>query len=247
MRDWLFADSPTPIRMSGRNQRVSASSTGDLLFVSHDLSLSGAPMMLLHASTASIGQGFFVTLISPIDGPLREKFEAAGIPVIIDPLVKRGHESFVKLARDFDCVVANTIFCAPIVHAARSADIPVLWWLHETMVGEHYLREDPKLRSALPLADLVFAPSERAAMVYRPFRDRAIECLRNAVPDLGRQNNAADERADRPVEFLLLGTMEPRKGQDLLLKALSSLPVELQTAAQFSVVGRVNDRNLPPR
>ena len=241
MRDWLFADSPTPIRMSGRNQHVTAPSAGDLLFVSHDLSLSGAPMMLLHAATESQCQGFFITLMSPEDGPLREKFEALGIPVIIDPLVKRGHESFEKFARNFDCVIANTIFSAPIVHAARRANVPVLWWLHETMVGEHYLREDPKLRSALPLADLVFAPSERAAMVYRPFRDRAIECLRNAVPDLGIQGDVADERLDRPLEFLLLGTIEPRKGQDVLLKALSTLPVELQTAAQFGVVGRVND------
>ncbi|MEP6698573.1 MAG: glycosyltransferase [Verrucomicrobiota bacterium] len=245
MRDWLYADSPTPIRMSGRNQEVGDLSAGDLLFVAHDLSLSGAPMMLLHAATAAQEQGFFITVMSPEDGPLREKFEAAGIPVIIDPLVKLGHESFEKFARDFDCVVANTIFSAPVVHASHRAAVPVLWWLHETMVGEHFLREDPKLRSALPLADLVFVPSERAATIYRPFRDRPIECLRNAIPDLAPGHGKALHQTPGinapPLEFLLLGTVEPRKGQDIFVAAISSLPAELQTAAKFHLVGRVND------
>ncbi|HEY2139716.1 MAG TPA: glycosyltransferase, partial [Chthoniobacterales bacterium] len=84
MRDWLHTDSPTPIRMSGRNDPNAVIETsGDLLFVSHDLSLSGAPMMLFHAATWCKRHGMFVTMMTPEDGPLREKYEAEGIPVII--------------------------------------------------------------------------------------------------------------------------------------------------------------------
>ena len=46
MRDWLYRDSPTPIRMFGRNEERLATQL-DLLFISHDLSLSGAPMILM--------------------------------------------------------------------------------------------------------------------------------------------------------------------------------------------------------
>ena len=91
MRDWLHTDSPTPIRMAGRNEPEAAIETAaDLLFVSHDLSLSGAPMMLFHAAAWCKRHGMFVAVMAPEDGPLRQKFEAEGIPLIIDPLVEDG-------------------------------------------------------------------------------------------------------------------------------------------------------------
>ena len=72
MRDWLHTDSPTPIRMSGRNEPNAVIETSaDLLFVSHDLSLSGAPMMLFHAAAWCKQHGIFVTVMAPEDGPLR--------------------------------------------------------------------------------------------------------------------------------------------------------------------------------
>ena len=96
MRDWLHSDSPTPIRMMAGNRPASLDSSPDLLFVSHDLSLSGAPMMLFHAATWCQRNGIFVLVIAPEDGPLREKLKAEGIPVIIDPLIETGHESFAR-------------------------------------------------------------------------------------------------------------------------------------------------------
>ncbi len=50
MREWLYSDSPGPIRMMAHDQPAAVGSSPDLLFVSHDLSLSGAPMMLFHAA-----------------------------------------------------------------------------------------------------------------------------------------------------------------------------------------------------
>jgi hypothetical protein len=117
VRDWLYADSPTPIRMWMPNESKSVPSKADLLFVSHDLSLSGAPMMLFHAALWCRDRGDFVVVMAPEAGPLGEKFKAAGIPLIVDPLVEAEHESFGRFAREFHCVIANTVFSAPAVRA----------------------------------------------------------------------------------------------------------------------------------
>ncbi|MEP6708567.1 MAG: glycosyltransferase [Verrucomicrobiota bacterium] len=242
MRDWLCADSPTPIRMTGRNQARAIESSNDLLFVCHDLSLSGAPMMLWHAAVWCHSHGSFVVVMAPEDGPLRAKYEAAGIPLIIDPLILTGHKSFAKFARDFDYVVANTIRSGPVVNALQGENMPVLWWLHEPgSVGEHYLREDASLRAALPLAEVLIAPSERTAAVYQPFTDRPVKCLRNAIPDLEGKRNRSNDDAERPLQFVVLGSVEPRKGQDLFVQAVALLPKEIQGAANFQVAGRVLD------
>ena len=239
MRDWLFLDSPTPLKMAGRNQSVVGKSSADLLFISHDLSSSGAPMMLLHAANWCQQNGFFVTAMSPKDGPLRHEFETAGIPLIVDPLIVTGHKSLGQLARNFDCVVANTVFSSPIVRALEREKLPLMWWLHETLVGEHYLREDPNLRLALPGADLVVVPAHATATVFQPFRTEPIRCLPNAIPD--PRVVARARTSSQALRFLLLGTIEPRKGQDVFVQALSLLSPACQDGAEFTIAGRVMD------
>jgi GT2 family glycosyltransferase len=245
MRDWLHLDSPTPIRMWGRNEPNAVIETlADLLFVSHDLSLSGAPMMLFYAAAWCKRHGMFVTVMAPADGPLRAKFEAEGIPLIVDPLVETEHESFVGFARDFDCVVANTIRTSAVVRALKSEDVPVVWWLHEPgSVGEHYLREEPKLRAAMPMADLLLAPSEATALVYRPYTESPVKSLHNAIPDISAVNPG---ETSSPLRFLLMASIEPRKGQDVFVKALEALPRDIRSRASFEIAGRILDPDFWP-
>ena len=242
MRDWLHTDSPTPIRMRARQNAAPVESSPDLLFISHDLTLSGAPLLLLQLATWCRRNGMFVTVMAPSDGPLREKYEAAGIPIIVDPLCEAGHESFTKFARDFECVLANTVRTEAAVRGAHAAGVPVIWWVHETQVGEHYLREEARLRSALPLADAILAPTERTASVYRPFTEAEIKVSPYGIPDARSGSNppAEDSRSDS-IQFLLLGSVEPRKGQDIFLDAVASLPEAVRGAASFRLLGRVMD------
>ncbi|MDQ6940507.1 MAG: glycosyltransferase, partial [Verrucomicrobiota bacterium] len=239
MRDWLYADSPTPIRISVPNEYKSTSNRADLLFVSHDLSLSGAPMMLFHAALWCRNHGDFVVVTAPTAGPLAQKFEAEGIPLIIDPLVEAEHESYKRFAREFHCVIANTIFCAPAVRALAKENVPVAFWLHEpSSVGEHYMRADEKLRAALPQADVLIAPSAWTAAFYQPFNDHTAKCLRNAIPDFCRNGSSAEKAAASVLRILLLGSFESRKGQDIFAAAIALLQPDVLGKAQFQIAGR---------
>ena len=243
VRDWLYADSPTPIRMWAP-PTGNADETGHgraLLFVSHDLSWSGAPLILLQVAKWCRVRGFFVVLMSPQDGPLREKFVEAGVPVIADPLITKSHPSFAQFAREFDCVIASTIFAAPIVRAAKAEGIPHLWWIHEGRVAEHYLGEDADLRLALAEADLIVTPDTVSAQVYQPFTEHSIRILPYGISDPVGGIAVATNRKSGPVSFLLLGTIEHRKGQRVLLEALRKLPAEILRDSCFRIVGRPHD------
>ena len=156
MRDWLYRDSPEPIRMFARRNSVSRNSRRNFLLISQDLSLSGAPIMVSHLAKWCKAQEIFVVVMSPVDGPLRETLVEADIPVIIDPLLATGyeaftkfgrhlpvrsHRSFTRFAREFDCVVASTIFAAPLIRDASTESIPHIWWIHEGLVGNHFLKQ----------------------------------------------------------------------------------------------------------
>lgn len=241
IRDWIYADSPTPIRMWSRGAPSLPNGRLDLLFVSHDLSWSGAPLMLLHTAKWCQAQGYFVTIMSPGDGPLRNEFVEAGFPVLVDPLIITGHPSFAGFAREFDCVVASTIFSAPVVRALKAARIPNLWWIHEGKVAEHYIDTDPTLRVALTEADFIVTPDTRSSLLYQPFSSQPVRVLFYGIPDPGRAVESAGVRRDDRLQFLLLGTVESRKGQQVLLEALELLPADILKRTRTSIVGRPHD------
>ncbi|HEY4758371.1 MAG TPA: glycosyltransferase, partial [Chthoniobacterales bacterium] len=258
MREWLYADSPMPLQMfASENSQSATASKRDLLFVTHDLSLSGAPIILSHLAKWCKARGIFVTVMSPADGPARNLFVAGGIPLIIDSVIatgydqfmrfgqqalRRSHQSFARFARNFDCLIASTIFGAPLIHDARAAAIPHLWWIHEGLVGDHYVRKFPTVARTIPLAQMVVTPDEHGRRIFQSYTDQPISVLRYGVPDIEPQR--ATERKPGPVRFLLLGTVEQRKGQETLLQAIGQIPPEIRERSFFQIVGRAHDARI---
>jgi GT2 family glycosyltransferase/glycosyltransferase involved in cell wall biosynthesis len=259
MRDWLEPDSPRPVRMFGARNLPVKSSARDFVLVSHELSLSGAPLMVCHLAKWCKAHGIFVVVMSPSDGPLRDKFTEAEIPLIIDPLLATGyetvtrfsrgtplksHSSFVKLAREFDCLVVSTICGAPLIRDAHQAGIPSIWWIHEGTVGDQFLKKHSSLGAIPRLADLIITPDKRSSRIYQPFADHPVRVLPYGIPDVASE--VAERNAPRtgPLRFLLLGTIEERKGQQTFLEALRRLPADVLNACEFLIVGRPHDAKL---
>jgi glycosyltransferase involved in cell wall biosynthesis len=197
--------------------------------------------------------------MSPEDGPLREAFVQADIPVIIDSLLATGyeaftkfgrglsvrsHKSFTRFARAFDCVIANTIFAAPLIRDARTEGIPHIWWIHEALVGDQYLRKYSVLPVVLGVAEQIITPDKCSRRVYRAFARRPIRVLPYGIPDIAHGRASQRERPAGPLRFLLLGTIEHRKGQRTLLEALRHLPLDVLDRSEFLIVGRPHDAKL---
>ena len=256
MRDWLYRDSPEPIQMFARRNSSTRSSRRNLLLISHDLSLSGAPIMLSHLAKWCRAQDVFVVVMSPVDGPLRETLVEADTPVIIDPLLATGyeaftrfgrqlpvrsHRSFIRFAREFDCIVASTIFAAPLIPDARAESIPHIWWIHEGLVGDHFLKKYPVLPGVFGVAEMIITPDTFSRSIYQAFARRPIRVLPYGIPDFGQGPDTTRERNVGPLHFLLLGTIEHRKGQKTLLEALRYLPPDVLDRSDFLIVGRPHD------
>ena len=259
MREWLYRDSPEPMQMFARSNSTNTNSGRNLLLISHDLSLSGAPIIMSHLARWCRKQGTFVVVMSPEDGPLREAFVQADIPVIIDSLLATGyeaftkfgrglsvrsHKSFTRFARAFDCIIANTIFAAPLIRDARTEGIPHIWWIHEALVGDQYLRKYSVLPVVLGIAEQIITPDKCSHQVYRAFARRPIRVLPYGIPDIAHGGASQRERPAGPLRFLLLGTIEHRKGQRTLLEALRHLPLDVLDRSEFLIVGRPHDAKL---
>jgi len=140
--------------------------------------------------------------------------------------------------------VASTIFAAPLIRDAAKEPIPHIWWLQEGLVGNHYLNKYSVLPGVLGLAGLIITPDKSSRRIYQPFARRPIRVLPYGIPDVVHGRIGRRRRPDEPLRFLLLGTIEHRKGQQTLLEAVRRLPQDVLDRSEFLIVGRPNDTKL---
>jgi len=235
MRGLLFHDSPdhyeihpAPTTYEGMGK--------DVLLVSHDLSESGAPRVVLEVARSLKASGHFVVVVSPEDGPMREAFQHLGITVIVDALVLRQHPSVLDFSHNFDAVITNTAVCFPLVEQVAPY-VDVYWYIHETSLAAQLSAEYPGFRTALTSAKRVWAGSQRAAEPLQQMR-ADVKVIEYGLDPLMRP--PGDDKADsNPIVISVFGSYEPRKGQDLMVEAIRLLKPERRVQCSFRFFGRV--------
>lgn len=231
---------------------------------SHNLNREGAPCSLLELASGLTRQGFVEpTVISPVDGPLRTDFEAAGIDIQIvpGPDVKQPHKfrDEVYHAADViqqtgaEVVYANTAQNFWVIHAAHIAGLPSLWNIRESEPWEDYFDF-----VALELRDhaydcfiwpyRVIFVADRTRQVWMPLNSRQnFVVIPNGLnlEQLGQQaelwtRNAARQQLGITADELavvLVGTICDRKGQLDLVQAIHNLEKNVSARLRCFLVG----------
>jgi glycosyltransferase involved in cell wall biosynthesis/GT2 family glycosyltransferase len=227
------ATPPDPTISTAKRPRV--------LFVSHETTLTGAPIQLLHLVRWLKRNGWELTVAAPEPGPISDLLVADGVEIVIHPglLEEPGHEKLRELSAQFDVIVANTIVSWSAVRAAHLEGKPVIWYLHETLVAVRLIRQIPELEPTLELANLLVTPTRQTARIFQGITNTPIEVVPYGIPPAAtvRGNNG-----DRCFTFVTAASVEPRKGQDILVEAIKALPEKIRDAATFKIVGRHLER-----
>ncbi len=220
-----------------------------ILFISHQLSLTGAPMVLLDVIRFCLKEGYSVDVRYFTDGDLRPSFEELGVRLIHqEGFDAEKAEEFVFAAREYDLIWANTIVCNQAIHLLNLIDKPVIWWLHE---GPAYfdlfassLPDFAKLRPGIHI--LAVSPRVRKLGMYRYNEDWELfpfmvaDTFRGAGGDAGVCGTLAPQVAGR-VRFLFCGTIGVRKGVDVLCAAYRLLPPQIRKQIQIDLYGNPED------
>ncbi len=232
-------DRARPIGTAG--QSSVAGDRPSLLLISHELGLSGAPIILAEVAIGLAARGHKVTVAAPAPGPLAERLEAAGVTVAIHQrLLHDGTTAYQAIAGS-SLALINTIHGATAVHAARAAGVPAIWWIHESGFGRRLADERPAVRSAFAAADALIFPTAATAERYAellPAAPAIIPYGVQAPPAAGREPHRS---LDTRLRAVLLGSVEPRKGQDTLLRAMGLLPEGLRGELVVELIGGVID------
>ncbi len=233
--------------------------------VSHNLNLEGAPMVLLEIASALEEKGVArTTILSPLDGPLRTRFEKRGIDVSIipTPLYTEASDRLEAAAaytrhleRNYiDVVVANTVLSYWAIRPARyHPALPGIWIIHESepafqrlqVYGEQAVAGATE---AMACAYRVVFASRETRRIYEEFNYSHNFSLIHYGFDEdfhdreARRYERAEVRRELGVSsgdllFLLPGTVSERKSQIDLIRAIEHLDGDVMRRLRFAIVG----------
>ena len=248
-----------------------SSLTGErsVLVCTHQLDLGGAQFYLLDLLSELLKLGAInPTVVSAIDGPLRETLEDLGVPVHISSLVPlddaSSHvgriEELVSWTadRDFEVAFVNTAtaLAFPGAEAAALLGIPAVWAIHESFEPALlWSNLDPEVRrraeGALGEAAMVIFEAEATERLFEskiaPGHCVTLPYGLDFEPidakRAGFERSAAREDAGIPADaevLLCVGTVEPRKAQVPLAQAFD-LIADRHPHARLAFVGGRDD------
>lgn len=229
-----------------------------VLVATHNLNFEGAPWFIFELARYLAAQpGASVRVVSPQDGPMREVFVRASMPVdVVDvsaALTAESPAAFQSaLSRAFrpdwseiDLLIGNTMVTFWAVLAAQAAGKPALLYVHESSPVRRFFR--PLLPASLfPLVEDAFrattnvvftADSSRLVFDYLNERDhfRLLPSWVDAarVDAFASTHATADLRCKhgldpRAVLLVNIGSVCERKGQHIFVRTAELLRDELR-------------------
>ena len=251
---------PRPPRSKGHSQ----DSHGlRLLAFSNVLTLGGAALHLYELLVEARRQGRVEpTVVTAIDGPLRQDLEALGVTVHLlgplplddlDAFLDRGEEIVAwATGKGFEAVLVNTAtaLTLPGADVGRALGLPVAWMIHESMPAPLLwdglgpgLREHAEAR--LAEADLAIFEAEATRRLYPSVAARSLtvpygldlEPIEAVRAGFDREATRGELGIATGADLAIcVGTVEPRKAQVQLARAFD-LVAERHPRAQLAFVG----------
>jgi GT2 family glycosyltransferase/glycosyltransferase involved in cell wall biosynthesis len=211
-----------------------------ILLVTHDLSRTGAPMLAAHLTHYLHNLGHDVTVVSPKPGPMREEFETRGARVVVCPGILMTPYVLDELVSSQDVVLANTILSWRVVVSTRAAGRPCLWIIHESNFGYEYARAHRSIAQAFASATRVIFPSLETEGRYRQYNAGRQMVIHYGIEPVTARAKAFEKEPGK-LYVMLVGSIEPRKGQDVLVAALRRLPPRVLRSIEVIVLGGALD------
>lgn len=233
--------SPSLLAPKTNNIDRESKQMSSILIVTHEMTRSGAPIILWMLAEYLKEQGYSVKVISPVDGALMEDYLASGIPATVVSGLLKDSRAVIPYLDDTDVVLCNTILTWRVVHAAKAFSTPCLWWVHETEFGAGLAAKQTAIAQAFSAATWVIFPTQTTANHYLQYLNLNAYSYIHYGLDVNistTSNNTFIEKQSDELHMIWVATIEKRKGQDVLLKAMDALPQDIASKVHCHLIGR---------
>ena len=218
-----------------------------VLLVTHELSRTGAPIVVLDTAKVLVKNGFFVTVISLKEGPLMKDFLNIGVPVVVMPdmmhvqyLKSDSIHFFKKMDLDvffneFDLTIFVTATLFHFVKRYFNSNKRIIWWIHEGSASYNLLNS--LMPKNITSNVEVVCGGEYAVFQLKLNGYHYYPTVLNYGVFDDSKHYPKVNRNDLKIRFLLAGSIGVRKGQLVLLDAIKELYDCYLEQSEFIFVG----------
>ena len=194
-----------------------------ILLITHEFSYTGAPLSLLKAAQCYKAAGMRIVIVSLKEGPLAAEFSKCGKAMVFS-----NDADMARIACTCDVAIINTLVPFRLYEYLRPI-LPTIWWVREPV---EMLANKQEMKRAFMAAENVYAMSDYSADTFRNLNGD-IKVIRHGLDDAYRGVRINPDE----LVFAVIGTIQPRKGQDLFIEAVKRLSDDLRKKARFVIVG----------
>lgn len=206
----------------------------NILLVSHDFTVTGAPNSLLRQAKYFRDAGHNVDVWGLGDGALKARYIESGFnPLVIKNRFRDIKRAWRARAHDYDFIICNTTVTYRAVDFLQRQNIPIVWFIRETKLVDEGIANNNKFREVFRNFYNIYTVSGYAADVCRRYNS-SVRVINNSVEDKFQKFKKTDER----IVFGYIGSIIPVKGVDILLRAFTKIAtenknVELRIAGEY--------------
>ncbi len=206
-----------------------------ILFITHQLTRTGAPNVLLDMIKCCRKQGAATVVISLSDGPVRTEWQAAGIELSVIPGLSLMGNQIVEIMSRFDAIVVNTLVCCEVIPLCVQSGTETIWWIHEhENYFEYYKAVLPKWKDIKGKVRVYGVSPVTVRLLKEMAGYSDAELLTFCVPETEEKSGHKDGGT---VSFVCIGVYAYVKGQDVLCKAIKELKADIREKCMFMFYG----------
>ncbi len=236
---WQLSDESAVIHMGKKTvyyKEWIAEREDSILLVSHNFSYTGVPVALKNMATVLRRMGYSILMAAMETGTFVQELEDEEIAYMDNLEIGYRSKELLEVLGRFKTVVIGTLTLYELAAALESSNNQVIWWIHETYEKYYAGKETLPLKNRAKF----LAGGERVQKAFqRHYEDVRIEKLQYCLPDSCR--NKAINRENRQLVIAVIGTVDERKAQDILLKALIRLSVKYKELCRLVIIGKMDE------
>lgn len=207
-----------------------------ILLLSHEMTYTGAPRSLLLLAKGLSDKGYETDVWTLTDGGFKSEYKQQGYCI---NTVDGSWDKYIPELKEYDLLIANTVFCLHFAHFAQRY-VKVMLILREAQ-NIHDIAQKCNINESLlgEIENIVCVSEYARDFIENYYGIHNIKILHNFISDC--KYKKLNWVKKNKVQFIVSGTVEERKQQDVAIKAFRLMPDHIRNKSVLHIVGNKPD------